>query len=46
MNDMVSVLASSTLSSPERLENYRRENGIPYLGHENGWNLWHLVHGQ
>jgi hypothetical protein len=24
-------------SWPERIENYRREIGIPYLGHENGW---------
>src|SRR5262249_51875762 len=28
---------TTTLSWPERIENYRREIGIPYLGHENGW---------
>jgi hypothetical protein len=22
---------------PERIENYRRTIGVPYLGHENGW---------
>jgi hypothetical protein len=25
------------LTWPERIENYRREIGVPYLGHENGW---------
>jgi hypothetical protein len=25
------------LTWPERIENYRRVIGIPYLGHENGW---------
>jgi hypothetical protein len=25
------------LSWPERIENYRREIGVPYLGYENGW---------
>jgi hypothetical protein len=26
-----------TLTWPERIENYRRTIGVPYLGHENGW---------
>ena len=26
-----------TLTWPERIENYRRTVGTPYLGHENGW---------
>jgi hypothetical protein len=29
--------ASDGLSWPERIENYRRCIGTPYLGHENGW---------
>jgi hypothetical protein len=30
-------MAVPPLSWPERIENYRREIGIPYLGYENGW---------
>jgi hypothetical protein len=26
-----------TLTWPERIENYRRLIGVPYIGHENGW---------
>jgi hypothetical protein len=30
-------LQPGSLTWPERIENYRRTIGIPYLGHENGW---------
>ena len=30
-------LHPGTLTWPDKIENYRRTLGIPYLGHENGW---------
>src|SRR5262249_49445094 len=27
----------TALTWPERIENYRKQIGVPYLGHENGW---------
>jgi hypothetical protein len=35
--DSITDVALGTLSWPERIENYRRLIGVPYLGYENGW---------
>jgi hypothetical protein len=35
--NVVNAIASDTLSWPARIENYRREIGVPYIGCENGW---------
>ena len=34
---VATVVQPGRLTWPERIDNYRREIGIPYLGHENGW---------
>jgi hypothetical protein len=35
--DSSSEIALGTITWPDRIENYRRQIGTPYLGYENGW---------
>jgi hypothetical protein len=35
--DSMTDITLSTMTWPDRIENYRRQIGVPYLGYENGW---------
>ena len=35
--EAASATAGQVMTWPQRIDNYRREIGVPYLAHENGW---------